>query len=370
MSNNTINLISNYDDMLYDSRPAKFNEYITDKYNIVHNELYNDALTLYIDKIILKNINNDFFINLYNVISMSNEEDEIIDNIYNNDVLNKIISSLNISNNVLSKCINLLFTLIDSIKYNIKYGEGHEYIQLKEDSIIYDFRDIKLNSNVLSGQQIVDEFLFITEDSNDENKLFYLDLYEHDNTKYDYTKIMYDQKGNLILFLKENDLEYNDNVDGLTSSQIFENIKKDVERTENFMKRENKKLRNNIKELFINEFKNNHKFIEIKNKEYWQPSSVYVISKVKPFNKYLVDLKLYWNNYQSMSNFNVSNIKINKEYNLNDAEIIGINYVSGIAKMYSKLMDETYEVPFEYLDDNTKVSEEMSLQNTFGYMLQ
>ena len=36
--------ISNYNNMLYDSRPVTLNEYVSDKYNIIHKELFNDAL--------------------------------------------------------------------------------------------------------------------------------------------------------------------------------------------------------------------------------------------------------------------------------------------------------------------------------------
>jgi hypothetical protein len=37
--------ISEYNDVIYNSRPVKLDDYLSDKYNIVHNELYNDALT-------------------------------------------------------------------------------------------------------------------------------------------------------------------------------------------------------------------------------------------------------------------------------------------------------------------------------------
>ena len=38
------NIINRYDDMLYENRPASLNEFLSNKYNNVHNELYKSAL--------------------------------------------------------------------------------------------------------------------------------------------------------------------------------------------------------------------------------------------------------------------------------------------------------------------------------------
>ena len=38
------NIITNYNDMIYRSHPVKFDEFMSDKYNKVHIELFNDAL--------------------------------------------------------------------------------------------------------------------------------------------------------------------------------------------------------------------------------------------------------------------------------------------------------------------------------------
>ena len=42
------NIINRYDDMLYENRPASLNEFLSNKYNNVHNELYKSALDKYI----------------------------------------------------------------------------------------------------------------------------------------------------------------------------------------------------------------------------------------------------------------------------------------------------------------------------------
>lgn len=46
---NLSNTIQRYDDISYPNRPTKYNEFISDKNNIVHKQLYTDAL----DKLIL-----------------------------------------------------------------------------------------------------------------------------------------------------------------------------------------------------------------------------------------------------------------------------------------------------------------------------
>lgn len=38
------NHIKNYNDLMYDNGPVKFNDYILNKYNVIHNELYDTAL--------------------------------------------------------------------------------------------------------------------------------------------------------------------------------------------------------------------------------------------------------------------------------------------------------------------------------------
>lgn len=42
------NKIKNYNDMIYDTRPVQVSEYVSDKYNIVHKQLFNDAVQKYL----------------------------------------------------------------------------------------------------------------------------------------------------------------------------------------------------------------------------------------------------------------------------------------------------------------------------------
>lgn len=116
----------------------------------------------------------------------------------------------------------------------------------------------------------------------------------------------------------------------------------------------------------IEKFKRNHKIIEDKSSEYWQPSSVTIISKSKKekFKKETYDLSEYWNYYQEFADKDVTEIAASDE-KITDAEIIYIDYVKGKAKMRRKNSGEEFEVPFNYLNAYSMVSDDYSLSDTF-----
>ena len=91
--------ISNYNDMLYDSRPVTLNEYVSDKYNIIHKELFNDALDKYIKYYVSKFINNNFLYNLLYCLELNENYEQEFVNLLNdkNSTLYKILSSLEIN---------------------------------------------------------------------------------------------------------------------------------------------------------------------------------------------------------------------------------------------------------------------------------
>ena len=119
-------------------------------------------------------------------------------------------------------------------------------------------------------------------------------------------------------------------------------------------------LINNIIEIFIR----SHKFIEIKNTEYWMPSDVLIIHNIKPFTKHKYSLEDYWNYYQKYNTYNIDDIKITNE-NIKDSHISDINYVNGTAEMYSKSTNIKFNVPFKYLNKDTEISDDLLLLNTF-----
>ena len=123
----------------------------------------------------------------------------------------------------------------------------------------------------------------------------------------------------------------------------------------------------------IKEFKENSYILEIPGNEYWQPSKCCIITKFinssSPNLRWTVDLTPYWNNYQAKENNKVEKLKLSNE-NIDDSEIINLNYITGKATLYSENADKEYDVDFDYLDGNTnKVSESMMLKETFGYKI-
>ena len=114
----------------------------------------------------------------------------------------------------------------------------------------------------------------------------------------------------------------------------------------------------------LEDIKENTKIIELKNLEFWQPSSILVISKKYPFTQVKYDLEKYWNKFQDKSNKQINNIKLIQDEIL-DAEIIYLNYISGKATVESRLNDIKFDVDFEYIDNKTKIGDDYSLKDTF-----
>ena len=81
------NIISRYDDMLYENRPASLNEFLSNKYNNVHNELYKSALDKFILSLVSKYVTKDFLYECFELLSeidAYNEDEIIFENIYRN----------------------------------------------------------------------------------------------------------------------------------------------------------------------------------------------------------------------------------------------------------------------------------------------
>lgn len=249
--------ISEYNEMLYDSGPVSINEYISEKYNIVHNKLYNDALEKYLKSFILKYVNNDFIIEWNNIQINSENEYEIIEDISNRKdyIISNVLTSLELSSKILFK----IYPIIKSFLENI------------------------------------------------------IDL---------------------------------ENIDNLELKNNFNS------------------LYNDILPIFIKEYKRSHNIIEVKDTEYWMPSKIIIVSNKPPYYKKMINLKTYWNNYQRRHEYDISDLKITKE-NILDSEVYELDYIKGIASMESKSNDIQYKIPFKYLDENTKVSPKLKLDNTF-----
>lgn len=373
ISNNDLinNAINRYDEMIYQSRPVKFDEFISDKYNKVHVELFNDALNKYYNSLVFNLINHKFMFEFFKLFENTYDDDYNVfyNNFYQNvllsDYIKNIIKQLSIDENKLYKYLfDLTNEFIDNIKHTIIDNDvllDSVNNIIKTLSYIGDFRIIYINNSI---------FL----ESENENEIFnhefasYIIKYESDDNTYtiveenffmteneDYVFILenengvnlaYNKYGEFVLML--DDAKYNPNI----NFSIFD-----------YMDQSNKSILKLFREYVLSLYKNNHKVIEIKNDEYWMPSSIIIISNVSPYTKKVESLEKYWNNIQSKDDLNVSDIKLT-DYDINDAEIIDINYVSGKAQLRSKLNDMKFEVPFEYINKNLDVNEKMILNLT------
>ena len=396
------NIINRYDNMLYESRPVSLNEFLNNKYNEVHNELFNDALNKYIYEIVNKYIDYDFIYNFYQMISgllLENNNlnfEEIwnhykyisSDNLFNNMIKNTL-DKLSIDHKV---CIKLLYDItiqklkevknklinyyenedgeflsiieglsdISDIKdFSFVYASDIEAIALESspDIITIRVRDLPLNSNnnlIFNANN----YLIGSEESNDNN------IQTQEDNKYNEYIFLYEFSGNGIRIAYNRIGEWILIVDDSTKFRNIESIPNLKSHIEKYMNQKSQTIHDLYKEAVCKLYKRYHKIVEIKQSEYWQPSSIFIINKISPFNKITVDLSKYWNMIQSNESSNINDLKITKE-NIEDSELIEINYVSGKAKLQSRTEDIIYEVPFKYLDENINVSDDMILSNSF-----
>ena len=396
-----LNIVKTYDDMLYDSRPVSFSEFISDKYNNVHNELYNDALNKYfndfIDNIITSRFIYEYYLSMRNVSDTFDDFYNYIESLNNSSYIKVMLSKLGGDNkNFLNLIFNLTCEYLNIVK---EYIINKDIIKgIKSIDNIKDFRILYVNDITLISAEneyedpygnIFDSYL-INKDSEInsyriiEQKAFSSELndYIFILEQEDGTRIGFNKDGEWILVLDENnsyktvdDILYelnNDLIDpnlkeqliNLTIDEINKYLKLNKNDIIEYVNEESINLINLIKNLALVEFKSYHKIIEIKNSEYWMPSTIYVISSVRPFTKEIVNLDKYWNMNQSMQDITVYDIK-NTNENISDSELYEINYINGQAKIRSRSADIEYTAPFKYLDGNINVSEEMTLNNTF-----
>lgn len=369
------NIINRYDEMIYHSRPVKFDEFISDKYNKVHVELFNAALNKYYDSLISKLINNKFMFEFFKLVELTEYDDNF--ETYSNNFYEKVMSSDNYVKNTIKELsidgvsfckylLNLTNTFIDNIKNTIDNNEV--LITLIEELVkatdISDFRIIYCDKATYleAEDDDVDNF-------GGEMFLSYIIRKESDSDISTYEVIQKNfikSESDEFVFLLESAsgtrIEYNINGEFVI---LLDNAKYNDEAFKhfnffNYISKTNKNILYLFKEYTLSLYKNNHRIIEIKNNEYWMPSSIVIISNVHPYTKQTISLAKYWNYIQGKNNLNISDIKLT-DYQINDAELIEMNYVRGVATMRSKLNDMIFEVPFEYLNSSVNVSEEMSM---------
>jgi len=256
---------------------------------------------------------------------------------YKQDVKNAGDEIEQISLSIKSPYTYVKSIIINKIVYNIYITTMniHEYENMYEDTI-------KINPESIINNNGDDFDLICSEDKE------YIILYDFENN----VRIGYDENGKWLLIV--NDEHPINTIDILDLEKIVKQ----------YMNYESKTLSSLYKNMICDLYKKYHKIIEIKNSEYWMPSSIRIINKIPPYTKINVDLTKYWNMIQSNNTSKLSDLKITNE-NMLDSELIGLNYVNGKAKVQSRTNDTIYEVPFKYLDETVNVSDEMILSNSF-----
>ena len=365
------NIVKSYDDMLYDSRPVQFNEFMSNKYNIIHNELYNDALNKFCNDVVNNSMTYEFVYAFYKLMEGNELVFDTIYDEYNksndDNVVKNTLSSISIdSYNFLKDIFNFVSEKIDLIKNTITDDNGISHINIDK-KYINDFRIIYLENNVYLRQESDEQKNDDSEDAvfdvfhysfdSELNTYTYTEEYLFMSEMKDYVILLEDIAGNIIYFNKYGELML-----------LIEDVKFNSEESKfkiiNFINDQNEKIFDFIKSRCLYYFNKNHRILEIKNNEYWQPSSIMTISNVSPYKKNIYDLSKYWNMNQEYSNANIEELKIINE-NIKDAKLVSINYVNGTAKFVSKINDLDFTVPFKYLNDETIVSDEMKLNNLF-----
>lgn len=120
---------------------------------------------------------------------------------------------------------------------------------------------------------------------------------------------------------------------------------------------------------WIDNFYKTHKIIEILPEEYYSPSNIIIYNKKFPYNSTKYDLSKYWENYQYIKQNKDINDLLFDEDTLKYAEIIYIDYINSKCKFKSKLTGEEFWVDFNYINNNTKLSQNMKLDDTFTHLL-
>ena len=381
----------NYDKLIYNTRPVKFNDYINNKYDIVHAELYEDALQRFLDSHIYETI---MGVNLYNILNVFNNfltefnddkiddfvmyvqsqytedgfhifDEEEIDNILNGDVqdhktyFNRLVKyilesddTINIRNafdeldmnqesqeNYLKYILFNMIVLLYSVKSNL---------QSKDIGQISDISDfiIKYKNSIYVINEEETDFIASEQDIDNDEFVF---IYE-DTIKNDY-HIGYNKEGKWIIDINK-DIQIDNNIYDYLSVLITST---------------NDNLKSIMLRNLLDDFLSTHRIVEIQNEEYYKASKIIIYNKYFPFNKRIVDLTPYWNNYQFYNNKNIEDIKVTEE-NKNDSYITDIDYIHGKVKMYSKINDMSYDVDFDYVKNNTEIDDSI-LRNTFTYKL-
>ena len=378
-----------YNNLIYESGPVKFSDYVSNKYNIIHNMLYQDALHNYfyeyIKDLVMHNVLYNLFVCMHNCLTEYNDLDQMIniDNKQSNELFkiytdeslinhNYILQLINYINN--SKYSNSIYSVLDIVVDNEE--DKYKYISYLVTNIISLLYDLESEiGNIINNSPNIEEL--IPNQLNDE--LEFSDfIIRYRNSLYMIGEDINNEQGLILYNIELSDNEvfiYEDqfksdyhlgfNKDGKFILDVNSDI--DISSIYNELYYVVAYVNNILMNLFFNELSekyiNSHKIIEKKQSEYFLPSTIIIYEKEYPHKKRIVDLTPYWSKYQDRRNLDFSDIKL-LEDKINDAEIENINYVKGTVKMYTKLNDFYYNTNWKYINGETNINDDL-IKNTF-----
>ena len=118
--------------------------------------------------------------------------------------------------------------------------------------------------------------------------------------------------------------------------------------------------------MSFDEFLNKNNIVEQRNSVYNYPSTIIVSKKTFPYVQEKIDLTSYWNKYEfDESNKDISDL-VEDEEMLIDAKLVYIDYARNRCKFRSKITGKEFWTSLDYINESTKVDEEMTLKGTFG----
>lgn len=375
--------VHSYDNILYESRPVAYNDYVNNKNNIVHQELYEDALNMYINEHISKYINNNFLYIIFTYLNsvmfedINNVDDlsrRYTDSLYEDLILypdvKQAISDLDLIYNdymyfVFNYIISKLFKLVEVVSGDPNPEDVNNYddfianlkymYHIEEETLCQDDNDGI--PHLFESESNTNNFLFLLEES--ETELVYL---------------AYDKNARLYITINpKNEYDHiydiNESLNELSiAKQILSKIDEYGHNIIYYVNQYNISFLQDLQNEAIRLYNKDHNFIEIKNDEYQQPSKVIIMSRISPFRKYKYDLTPVWNRIQYKDDKEISNIKEDSSELDKMYEIIYIDYVNKKVKVQSKITGEEKYISFDYIKDDTLIDDKY--QNTFTILHQ
>lgn len=378
-----------YNDLIYNSGPTNIKDYVNDRYNIVHNKLYEDALYNYVysftKNLVMKEMLYNLFNYMNNCITEFNDINEIVDldkiSELKENKLYKIFTINEINENELYEQsyfdilktyindnghINNVFDLLD-ITEDIERDNYIKYIVINIISLI---QDIKVNI-----KNEINYNLDINNDFSDfiiryKNSLYIIDEASMIDTQENYSlSLLTTEISDGEIFIYEDQYKMDYHIGYNSDGYFILDINPEINITSNYDKLYYimSYINNLLFDIMFNDitykYINNNTIIEKPQKEYYLPSTIIIYENKFPHKKKVIDLAPYWSDYNDHSNINIEDIKYSNE-SIVDAQINDIDYINGKVKIYSKMNDQEYIIDKKYINENINIDDEL-IKKTF-----